>query len=104
MTLPIPIGDTGLEHSYFDLSNWTPSTKYTLPASLDSNISSLFDLRGNTGVYTMHSNPSGQFCIGSTTNFDSRFINHYADSIDVKLSGRPLYAEVLRVNGFDNFL
>ena len=102
--LDIPTGDTGVLQSYFDSANWTPSNKYTLPSNLDGNVSRLFNLPGSTGVYTIQSTPSGEFCIGSTTNFDARFSNHYSDSTDPNLASRLLYSEVTRVGGFNHFI
>jgi hypothetical protein len=48
--------------------------------------------------------PSGKFAIGSTTDFNARFMNHYSDSMDPNLSNRLLYMEVNKVGGWDKFL
>jgi len=48
--------------------------------------------------------PSGKFAIGSTTDFGSRFMNHYSYSTDPKLANRLLYMEVNKVGGWDKFL
>lgn len=53
----------------------------------------------STGVYAIYSNDSNQFCIGSTTDYSTRFVNHYADSKKLSLATRPLYAELQRVGG-----
>ncbi len=95
--LDAPTGDTGVLQTYFDSSNWTPSKKYSLPSTLNGNLSRLFNLSGSTRVYTMQSMPSGEFCIGCTTDFDTRFSNHYSDSTDPNLASRLLYSEVTRV-------
>lgn len=52
----------------------------------------------------MHSISSGEFCIGSNTDFHSRLKNHYSDSVDPSLSNRLLYREVTKVGGFQEFL
>lgn len=52
-----------------------------------------------TGVYGIYSPDSDKYCVGSSTNFDMRFDNHYSDSAKPTLAGRPLYAEVIRVGG-----
>ena len=51
-------------------------------------------LPGKTGVYSFYSTKSGKFYIGSTTDFDARFNNHYSDSVKPGLSTRLLYIEV----------
>jgi predicted GIY-YIG superfamily endonuclease len=64
---------------------------------------SLFkSLPSKTGVYTIFSMPSNKFYIGSTSNLDARFFNHYCDAKIIK--NRPLYSEVYKVGGFNNFL
>lgn len=90
------VGHTGIPESFFDVSNWTVDSKYTMgPTSIDSRgISSLPD---KTGAYTLYSIPSDKFYIGSTTDFDTRFNNHYADSIKPELLNRLLYVEVTKV-------
>lgn len=73
-----------------------------MTANFDSNLTS--SLQGKTGVYTIHSMPSGKFAIGSTTDFAARFQNHYSDSMDPKLANRLLYMEVNKVGGWDKLL
>ena len=48
--------------------------------------------------------PSNKFYIGSTTNLDARFFNHYSDAAKKIIKNRPLYSEVYKVGGFNNFL
>lgn len=47
---------------------------------------------------------SKKFYIGSTTNLDARFFNHYSDAKSQNLRSRPFYSEVYKVGGFNNFL
>jgi len=66
---------------------------------------SLFkSLPSKTGVYTIFSIPSKNFYIGSTTDLEARIFNHYSDAKSNNLISRPLYSEVHKVGGFNNFL
>lgn len=100
--LESPTGDTGISPSYFESCNWTPSLKSQLTGNFSRKVLGSFS--NQTGTYAIYSIPSDEFCIGSTTNLSTRFANHYSDSRDLSLAGRPLYAEVLSVGGFDKFL
>lgn len=95
-------GDTGVPKGYFDITNWTVDKKLQLTTTFNSSLTTT--LQGKTGVYTIYSMSSGEFAIGSTTDFDARFQNHYSDSINPKLANRLLYNEVNKVGGWNNFL
>lgn len=100
--LKAPTHDTGVCKNYFDLSNWNITNKNQLPSKASH---SLFkSLPSKTGVYTIFSMPSNKFYIGSTTNLDARFFNHYSDAKSQILRSRPFYSEVYKVGGFNNFL
>jgi NUMOD1 domain len=97
-----PVGDTGITKTYFDISDWTINNKLKMPVTMGNELTN--SLQGKTGVYTLHSMPSGKFAIGSTTDFDVRFTNHYSDCLNPKLYSRLLYVEVNKVGGWDQFL
>jgi len=100
--LKAPTGDTGVCKNYFDLSNWNITNKSQLPTKASN---SLFkSLPSKTGVYTIFSIPSKNFYIGSTTDLEARIFNHYSDAKSNNLISRPLYSEVHKVGGFNNFL
>lgn len=75
----------------------TVDKKLQLTTTFNSSLTTT--LQGKTGVYTIYSMSSGEFAIGSTTDFDARFQNHYSDSINPKLANRLLYNEVNKVGG-----
>jgi hypothetical protein len=56
------------------------------------------------GTYILFTVPSGEFCIGSTTDFETRFGHPYLDSTKPHLRNRPLYVEASGVGGFSLFL
>lgn len=70
-----PVGDTGISQSYYESGNWTDDSKQRL--SLSWNPQLVESLPNRAGVYSMQSTFSGKFCIGSTTDYTTRFINHY---------------------------
>lgn len=100
--LDAPTGNTGVPKDYFDSSNWVEGDKSRLSPDYSN---SLFNgLDSQTGVYTLYSEPNQEFCIGSTTDFRTRFYNHYADSVKPHLVNRLLYKEVNQLGGFQHFL
>lgn len=100
--LKAPTQDTGVCKQYFDLNNWNITNKNQLTTKASN---SLFNsLPSKTGVYTIFSIPSKNFYIGSTTDLEARFSNHYSDAKSKNLRSRPLYSEVYKVGGFNNFI
>lgn len=85
-------GNTGVPKAYFDITYWTVDNKLQLTTTFNSSLTTT--LQGKTGVYTIYSMPSDKFALGSTTDLDARFKNHYSDSNNPKLANRPLYYEV----------
>lgn len=100
--LKAPTKDTGVCKNYFDLSNWNITNKSQLPTKASQ---SLFkSLPSKTGVYTIFSIIYKNFYIGSTIDLNARFFNHYYNAKSNILRSRPLYSEVNKVGGFNNFL
>lgn len=100
--LKAPTKDTGVCKNYFDLSNWNITNKSQLPTKASH---SLFkSLPSKTGVYTIFSILYKNFYIGSTIDLNARFFNHYYNAKSNILRSRPLYSEVNKVGGFNNFL
>lgn len=95
-----PKGNTGIAKNEFDTLNW--SNLPNMPVSHNASLTEKCE--GLTGTYAIYSKDSHQFCIGSTTDYDMRLFNHYADSVKSHLASRPLYAEVYRLGGWENMV